>query len=132
MSESINDETTVAGAESTAAARSADGSTASQADVVSADAEIVQDGVNTAETVNTPPATETSNQDDSVKNDGASTTEPVAPTPEEQAEIDSMVDYTITEATLAEFPTTYPDGRTVAVGDVVKLPANHPLVTAQA
>lgn len=51
----------------------------------------------------------------------------VTPTPEEQAEIDAMVDYTITEETVGNF-TPQPDGTTYKVGDVVKLPADNPLV----
>lgn len=53
---------------------------------------------------------------------------PQTPTPEEQAELDSMVDYTVKEGD--NFP-NLPDGTPVNVGDVVKLPKDHPLVTGQ-
>lgn len=44
-----------------------------------------------------------------------------------QEEIDAMVDYTITEATVDQFP-PLPDGTVLKVGDVVKLEKNHPLL----
>ena len=51
-----------------------------------------------------------------------------APTPEEQAELDSMVDYVVKEGD--NFP-NLPDGTPVNVGDTVKLAKDHPLVTGQ-
>ena len=48
-----------------------------------------------------------------------------APTPEEQAELDQMVDYTVREGD--EFP-DLPDGTPVRAGDVVRLGKDHPLL----
>ncbi len=64
-----------------------------------------------------------------------STTAPevVTPTPEEQAEIDSMVDYTITEETLEQFNASRVEGmEPFKVGDVVKLAKDHPIVATPA
>ena len=44
-----------------------------------------------------------------------------------QEELDSMVDYTITKETVAQFP-PLPDGTVLKVGDVVKLEKGHPLL----
>lgn len=53
------------------------------------------------------------------------------PTAEEQAAIDSMVDYTITEETVGSFAPKA-DGSAFVVGEVVKLPANHAFVNPTA
>lgn len=51
-------------------------------------------------------------------------------TPEEKAEFDSMVDYTITEETLEQFNAARAEGmEPFKVGDAVKLAKDHPLVT---
>ena len=60
-------------------------------------------------------------EDDSADEADAAT----APTPEEQAELDQMVDYTVREGD--EFP-DLPDGTPVRAGDVVKLGKDHPLL----
>lgn len=58
---------------------------------------------------------------------------PSTPTPEEQAEIDSMVDYTITEETLEQFNASRAEGmEPFKVGDVVKLAKDHPILTGGA
>lgn len=50
-------------------------------------------------------------------------------TPAEQAEIDAMVDFTITKETLKEFNSNLPDGvAPFKVGEIVKLPADHSLL----
>lgn len=58
-------------------------------------------------------------------------TAPATPTAEEQAAIDSMVDYTITEETLPSFGPKQ-DGSAFQVGEVVKLPAEHVFVNPTA
>lgn len=97
-------------------------------------AEVAQDGAETGsgeakapETENVPPAPEPTATDASTAPGEVLT----QPTPEQQAEIDSMVDFTITEETLGEFPATLPDGTPVTVGMVVKLAKDHPLLATQ-
>lgn len=61
----------------------------------------------------------------------ATVTAPVEPTAEEKAAIDSMVDYTITEETVASFGPKA-DGSAFQFGEVVKLPADHAFVNPTA
>ena len=62
---------------------------------------------------------------DDVTTSGEPADAATALTPEEQAELDQMVDYTVREGD--EFP-DLPDGTPVRAGDVVKLGKDHPLL----
>jgi hypothetical protein len=75
---------------------------------------------------NVPPAPESTATGDST----ASGEESRPLTPEEQAEIDAMVDFTVTEETLGELNANLPaDKEPLKVGDVVKLAKDHPILT---
>jgi hypothetical protein len=106
--------------------------------------EQAEDAKNDAPETKTEDTTDTSNQDanasqeaptdaDQASADEADATQAeadaaTAPTPEEQAETDSMVDYTVKEG---DNFLDLPDGTKVNVGDTVMLPKDHPLVTGQ-
>lgn len=63
---------------------------------------------------------------------GAKGADVKTPTPEEQAEIDAMIDYTITEETLEQFNEARAEGmEPFKVGDVVKLAPEHPLLAKE-
>lgn len=126
MTEVLHTEGAV-GAVSTAAARAADGSTGSQADAAPETVETAQDEAQAGESANVSNTPETAATAESGASDDAAKT----PTDLEQADIDAMVDYTVTEETAGQFP-TLPDGTIIKAGDIVKLPANHPLVAVQA
>jgi hypothetical protein len=97
---------------------------AAQGDVIQA--EPGQGEEKAPETENVPPAPESTATGDST----ASGEESRPLTPEEQAEIDAMVDFTVTEETLGELNANLPaDKEPLKVGDVVKLAKDHPILT---